>query len=113
MFAQGYGKGIGGILKNRKEVSFLADDDLGLYIIRDGNGGEQCSVMASSIAVRAASEYVRERFDQLAEAGFSGASEDLALKIAEESLLQDAREKSGDGARRQHAPIPLPQRKRA
>ena len=95
MISQGYGKSVAGNDWDPSVGAYLADNDLGLYIVSDGVGGQVCGELASALTVRAAAEHVDKQRDVLNGIRSAEAPEEKALKIAEEALLRACAEVYG------------------
>lgn len=71
-----------GLRRDSNQDSYLVNPDLGLYVVADGMGGHSGGEVASSMAVKAVEEFVKDKHAQI------NSTRDLIAKAYEEASHQ-------------------------
>jgi serine/threonine protein phosphatase PrpC len=89
-----HGVGLGHVGRRRKvnEDCWLADDDLGLYVVSDGMGGHRAGEVASATAVETVAQALREK-RRLLERVRAGKAKAKQAAIAADEAVQEASRK--------------------
>ena len=85
------GKSDIGLSRENNEDAYFVDQDLGIFIVCDGVGGENAGEVASSIAIEETVNYIREEIDFLEECRSGKYKDDSIFRFCADAVRHSCR----------------------